>query len=224
MLPDATVAAAHPVEVPSHVGSSLDWRRVRAALVTVLRKASDEGDALLTETDVLTRMETLELAQPCVVSTDWLNGNQEHLIGEIERNEIVLDPAEGIAVSCLQLTDLCKGEQRLARLLGARIAATLSSLGEDWTQLLIATVEEGGTRVRQNNPRHTAALKEQSEALERVTCRKLGCVPPFTHSALKRAVLLIMPTVRRRLHTDPHGSHMHLSKQNQQVSDKCAQS
>jgi hypothetical protein len=174
LLPDATVAAAHPVEAPSHVGSSLDWRRVRAALVAVLRKASDEGDVLLTETDVLTRMETLELVQPCVISTDWMNGNQEHLIGEIERNEVMLDPAEGIAVSCLQLTDLCKGEQRLARLLGARIAATLPSLGEDWTQLLIATVEEGGTRVHQNDPRHAAALKEQSEALERVTCRKLS--------------------------------------------------
>src|SRR6266851_465025 len=39
-----------------------------------------------------------------------------------------------------------------------------------------------------------------------------GCVPPFTHSALKRAVLLMMPAVRRRLHMDPHGSNMHLSK------------
>jgi hypothetical protein len=70
LLPDAMVAAAHPVEAPSHVGSSLDWRRVRAALVAVLRKASDEGDALLREADVLTRMETLELVQPCVISTD----------------------------------------------------------------------------------------------------------------------------------------------------------
>ena len=41
---------------------------------------------------------------------------------------------------------------------------------------------------------------------------KKGCVPPFTHSALKRAVLLMMPAVRHRLHMDPHGSNMHLSK------------
>jgi insertion element IS1 protein InsB len=38
-----------------------------------------------------------------------------------------------------------------------------------------------------------------------------GCVPPFTHSALKRAVLLMMPAVRRRLHMDLHGRNMHLS-------------
>ena len=38
-----------------------------------------------------------------------------------------------------------------------------------------------------------------------------GCVPPFTHSALKRAVLLMMPTVRRQLHMDQRGSNMHIS-------------
>jgi hypothetical protein len=52
----------------------------------------------------------------------------------------------------------------------------------------------------------------------------LGCVPPFTHSALKRAIRLMIPAVRRQLHMDPHGSNMHLSKQNQQVSDICSQS
>jgi crotonobetainyl-CoA:carnitine CoA-transferase CaiB-like acyl-CoA transferase len=51
-----------------------------------------------------------------------------------------------------------------------------------------------------------------------------GCVPPFTHSALKRAIRLMIPAVRRQLHMDPHGSNMHLSKQNQQVSDICSQS
>lgn len=52
----------------------------------------------------------------------------------------------------------------------------------------------------------------------------IGCVPPFTHSALKRAIRLMIPAVRRQLHMDPHGSNMHLSKQNQQVSDICSQS
>src|ERR1700704_5490646 len=42
--------------------------------------------------------------------------------------------------------------------------------------------------------------------------RLLGCVPPFTHSALKMAVLLMMPALRCQLHMNPHGSTMHLSK------------
>ncbi|HEY5870036.1 MAG TPA: ATP-dependent RecD-like DNA helicase [Candidatus Tectomicrobia bacterium] len=174
MLPDARVAAAHPVEAPSRMDSSLDHRRVRAGLVTILRHAADQGDALLTESDALARMETLELAQPCVASTDWLNGNHAYLTGEIEQAEVILDPAEGIAVNCLQLTDLSKGEHRLASLLRGRTAAPLASLGEDWAQLLIATLEEGGIKVNQSDLRHAAALKEQAEALERATCRKLS--------------------------------------------------
>ena len=141
------MAAAHPVEAPSRIDSSLDHRRVRAGLVTVLRNAPDQGDTLLTESDALARIGDVELAQPCVVLSDWLNGNHAYLVDEIDRTEVILDPTEGIAVNCLQLSELCKGEQRLARLLGARAAAPLSSLGEDWTQLLITTVEEGGTRV-----------------------------------------------------------------------------
>jgi nitrile hydratase accessory protein len=63
----------------------------------------------------------------------------------------------------------------------------------------------------------TAALEQhgvQVSYYERwlETLEKLGCVPPFTHSALKRAVLLMMPAVRCRLHMNPHGSNMHLSK------------
>ena len=41
LMPDATIAAAHPVPAPSNVGSPLDWRRARAALVTVLRTAGE---------------------------------------------------------------------------------------------------------------------------------------------------------------------------------------
>jgi 2-methylcitrate dehydratase PrpD len=38
-----------------------------------------------------------------------------------------------------------------------------------------------------------------------------GCVPPFAHSALKRAVLLMMPTMRRQRQMDQHGGNMHVS-------------
>ena len=43
LMPDATIAAAHPIPAPSHVGSPLDWRRARAVLVTVLRNAGQQG-------------------------------------------------------------------------------------------------------------------------------------------------------------------------------------
>ena len=58
---------------------------------------------------------------------------------------------------------------------------------------------------------HLTGLTLQDD-IATTTRRLQGCVPPFTHSALKRAVLLMMPAVRCRLHMDPHGSNLHLSK------------
>jgi hypothetical protein len=50
LLPDPTIAAKHPVPSPSTVGSPNDVRRLRAAMVTVLRLAASSGDALLSAT------------------------------------------------------------------------------------------------------------------------------------------------------------------------------
>jgi ATP-dependent exoDNAse (exonuclease V) alpha subunit len=174
LLPDATIRAAHPVERPSQIESASDWRRVRAALVAVLRRAGEDGDALLTEVDALAGLNTLDLDQPCSASTDWLNGHQQSLAGEIDRVEVVLDAKTDESVACLQLTELRKEEERLAKVLAGRTGAVLPSLNEDWARLLIAAVEDGGTPVDAGNARHAAALKEQAEALENVTRRKLS--------------------------------------------------
>jgi hypothetical protein len=174
LLPDATVAAAHPVDPPSRIESSLDRRRVRAALVSVLRRASESGDSLLTETEALTALGSLSLARPCVVPSDWLIGNEEHLAEEVNRVEVLLDPKTDARDLCLQLSDVGRREARLRELLSARAKADLPTLGEKWTDLLVKAIEEGGAQVDANNPRHAAALTEQAGALERVTTRKLA--------------------------------------------------
>ena len=61
LLPDATIAAKHPVPAPSKVGSPNDARRLRAALVAVLREASENGDALLSVPEALQRVGSLDL-------------------------------------------------------------------------------------------------------------------------------------------------------------------
>lgn len=70
VMPDSTVAVAHPVPEPSAVGSALDPRRVRAAFVAVLRRASENGDALLSESEACTSLSKLDLPHPCVVPAD----------------------------------------------------------------------------------------------------------------------------------------------------------
>ncbi len=62
LLSDATIAAKHPVPAPSNVGSTNDGRRLRAAIVAVLRGASETGDALLSVPEALQRVGS---ARPC---------------------------------------------------------------------------------------------------------------------------------------------------------------
>jgi ATP-dependent exoDNAse (exonuclease V) alpha subunit len=174
VFPDITVAKAHPIEPPSCVESPSDWRRLRAALVTVLRRAAFEGDALLSEDDAVTRLGRLDVVHPCVVSRDWLTGNIANLSEEVER--VVLNTAaEGEqGTACLQLTELREMERRLAAVLDARAAKSLPTLGENWATLLAEAIRDSGANVDPKSSRHKQALAEQAAALERITTRRLG--------------------------------------------------
>jgi hypothetical protein len=174
VMPDSTVAVAHPVPEPSAVGSALDPRRVRAAFVAVLRRASENGDALLSESEACTSLSKLDLPHPCVVPADWLAASESCLEEEIKRIDIVKNPEEGSSIACLQLSDLHQREQKLTSILGKRCATALPSLGEKWRDILVEAVKDGGGRIDPGNLRHDAALKEQAEALERITTRRLA--------------------------------------------------
>lgn len=84
------------------------------------------------------------------------------------------NPEEGSSIACLQLSDLHQREQKLTSILGKRCATTLPSLGEKWRDLLVEAVKDGGGRIDPGNLRHDAALKEQAEALEKITTRRLA--------------------------------------------------
>lgn len=174
VMPDSPIRAAHPVEQPSRVESPLDGRRVRAGLVCVLRTAAAQGDALLSDLEALLALGRLDLAQPCEVPQDWLNGNEELLAYEVSRLRLVLDHETDEAVQCLQLRELQDREVRLGKLLSARAAAKLASTGEPWQKLIVEALKENGTNPNLGNPRHVSALEEQANALEQITTSKLA--------------------------------------------------
>jgi ATP-dependent exoDNAse (exonuclease V) alpha subunit len=174
MLPEATVAVAHPIEGEARVESPLDARRVRAGIVSVLRRAATAGDALFSESDSITGLGKLDLSRPCVVPSDWLRGNHEYLSEEVKPVDILINPERDEHLPCLQLVDLYKREKRLAELLAARAKTLVSSLSEDWERLLVVAIREGGGTTDPKNPRHQAALTEQAQALEQLTTRKLS--------------------------------------------------
>jgi hypothetical protein len=174
VLPPDDIAAKHPVPKPSLVESRNDQRRLRGALVHVLREAADEGDSLLSIGESVQRMAKLDLEHPCDASDEWFAAQSAFLKGVVEQLAITVDPERDRSIPCVQLTDLKTTEERLKRVLEARAAAELPTLGADWAALLIESIKESGSTFDPKDQRHIDALADQAEALERITRRKLS--------------------------------------------------
>jgi hypothetical protein len=171
MFPDATIAAKHPVEEPSRVASPNDARRVRAALVAVLRDAAEKGDSLLSASDALQRVGTLDLAAPCVIVSDWVGTNGTTLSGVIEAVSIPAD--KGVAMTALQLTELKAREDRLRVLLERRAIRAAGSVTANWRTLLVKAISDAGGQFDESNEVHVQAIEEQAGALDRLLSRRL---------------------------------------------------
>ena len=174
ILPDTTIAAKHPVPDPSNVQSPLDERRVRAAIVSVLRRAADDGDALLAEDDALTRIGGLDLEHPIVIPTAWLAGHASDLATEVEQLDVLIDHEQGVHTPCLQLVEMKSLEDKLRSILSKRASKDVPSLQEDWQGLLSASIQDGATKLPDADERRRLATDEQALALETITTRRLS--------------------------------------------------
>jgi hypothetical protein len=197
LLPDSTVAARHPVPGASHVDSAQDRRRVRAALVAVLRSAADKGDSLLSVDEALEKLDRLDLARPAGIGSDWVQAHREYLAAAIVVGQVVDDRAEA-PVLTLQLGEFRERESRLGRIVAARTGKPLPSLSADWRSLLIQAIRASGGTVDLEYARHLQALDEQSEALERITTRKLSVLvgAAGTGKTSVLGALMIQPQLR----------------------------
>lgn len=214
LLPDPTIASRHPVEAPSEIGSPNDARRLRAAIVTVLRRAADEGgDSLLSVPEALERVSRLDLARECNIGSDWPSANRHSLQNAVELLDLVVEPGSEKRVAALQLSQIHQFEERLSKVLLARAERELPSLGIEWSKLLMEAITSAGGQFDPNNERHQEALNEQATALERITTRKLGVLTGRAGTgktsvlgALLRAdelvkdgILLLAPTGKARV-------------------------
>ena len=215
LLPDDTIAARCPVPDPSKVGSPNDRRRVRGAVVSVLRNAAVGGDSLLSAVEVLTRLERQDLSRPCVVPLDWFAGNADFLSGVVHQLgvEVPQVAGEDKRLGALQLVAHAHTEERLSRILLKRASKVLPSPGTLWRELLVDAITRTGGRVDPDNPRHRDALDEQEAALERITTHRLGVLVGRAGTGktsvlgalvgaeqiAKHGVLLLAPTGKARV-------------------------
>lgn len=211
LLPDATIAAKHPVPGPSKVGSPNDARRLRAALVAVLREASERGDALLSVPEALQRVGALDLAHPCVIGSDWPSTNRTTLSGVIE---LVSVAGTGVTPTpALQLTELKGREDRLRSVLGKRASKPAAPVTADWQKLLVQAISDAGGRYDKKNELHRQAIEEQAVALERLLSRRLSVLVGragtgktsvmgalmLSDALTKDGILLLAPTGKARV-------------------------
>ncbi|ALN88205.1 AAA domain protein [Lysobacter capsici] len=211
LLPDATIAAKHPIPAPSKVGSSNDARRLRAALTAVLRSASESGDALLSVSEAVQRVGSLDLAHPCVIGSDWPTSNGATLAGVVELVDI---PAtQGAPTAALQITALKGREDRLRSVLGKRAGKPGAIIKEDWRTLLITSISEAGGNFDISNEIHQQAIEEQAIALDRLLSRRLSVLVGragtgktsvmgalmLSDALTKDGILLLAPTGKARV-------------------------
>lgn len=174
LLPDASAGTGTPVPPPSRVDSPSDHRRVRCALVSVLLQSAKEGDSLLSLTECQQRLEKLKVTPAIDVNTDWLRGHAGFVGERVKHTTLDPDGNSANQIETLQLAELAKREEQLAKVLRARALKAIPSVGANWSQLIEKAITENGGAIDPTNPRHIAAAKEQALALEKVTTRRLS--------------------------------------------------
>lgn len=213
LLPDSTISAKFPVPDPSNIGSINDPRRIRAAIVSVLQQVANEGDSLLSQKEVLSRLQQLSLSKNIMVGEDWIETNKQFLSGVIELVDVLVDPEKGKIIRAVQLLEYKKREDDLRKILLARAKKTLPSLGVDWKNYLIESIHDTGGLLDESSAIHKQALEEQADALEKISSRKLAVLVGKagtgktsvlgallkSESLVKEGVLLLAPTGKARV-------------------------
>ena len=174
LLPDSTVAAKHPVPAPSLIGSLGDARRLRAAIVAVLREASGNGDSLLSTSEALQRVAKLDLAHPCVAQSDWPSTNRSALDGVVELVDVASGDSGVQPISALQLTEFKQREDQLRAILSKRAGRPSTLVESNWKQLLESAIARAGGKFDSSNEQHALSIAEQADALDRLTSRRLS--------------------------------------------------
>lgn len=213
MMPESTIVANHPVPAPSTVDSPNDVRRIRAAISGILLTASEEGDSLLSQAEVLEKLTELPLQCEMMVGSDWIDANINSMGEVIEKMDLLVDQKSERKIAALQLKNFKEKEDYLRTTLIARANRKISSPNVDWKEKLENAITEAGGKIQRGNYRHSQALSEQAEALEKITSRKMSILTGKAgtgktsvigallgvNEIVEEGVLLLAPTGKARV-------------------------
>lgn len=152
---------------PILVSSPLDERRIRALVISILKKSALEGDTLLSINEIVERINLLNLQRTTVLPPNYIHSKIEF----ISKKVFHLKSEE---FDALQLKKYEEIESFFRKIIIARTQRELNPLDEDWATLIKKTINDNGITYDDTNIKHTAALQDQVNALLRITGRKLS--------------------------------------------------
>jgi len=191
---------------PQSVDSPLDTRRIRAIAINILKRASENGDTLLSVVEITETLNTLNLQRATVVPINYIASNIEYF-------KLKLEHFKTDTLDALQLKHYSDIESYFRRTLLARAKKELEPIQEEWDKLIKKTIKDNGIKYDATNPRHVAALADQVEALKQITSRKISILhgPAGTgkttvlgalfgcRELTKDGILLLAPTGKARV-------------------------
>lgn len=167
LFADKAIQGEYVPKTPQLADSPLDQRRIRAIVINILKRASENGDTLLSVKEITDSLNTLNLQRTIVVPSNYIATNIEFL--KLKMNHFLTDTIES-----LQLNHYSDIESYFRKTLLARAKKELEPIKETWDRLIRNTIKENGILLDDSNSRHVAALGDQVTALELITGRKLS--------------------------------------------------
>lgn len=167
VFPDSAIRSKHPLPKPSEIEGGTDQRRIRALTVEILAQASNDGDTLLPQDDVILKIRDLPLQPACEVTPDMMVVAEGFFPKTIELKELHNSDR------AYQLTRLAEMGDLIRSRINKRIKGNRHPINVNWRSLLdqhlnqaLETIADPKARQEEERARQekAAALKELAES------------------------------------------------------------
>lgn len=171
VFPIEAINNKFPLEEPSKIDGGNDKRRIRALIIHILDKASEEGHTLLPTEEVRRRLEKLSLDPPCIVNEDILNVVENYFKDKIN----IIDLEDG--TKAYQLNSLYKMESFIKSIVEKRMKSKKYDISADWEAIMddsFKNIEDIQDKEERNH--EILARKEKLKALEIMSNSKISAL------------------------------------------------
>lgn len=189
-FPDDRIRESYPIPEPSKVDDPTDERRVRAFVVNQLEKTSNEGNTVLSRSEVIRRIRELDVQPACPVDGDLMNIVEDEFSPVLHKAEISGgEPA-------YQLERLYETGKIIRKKVRDRIKAKRHASSISWRERLDKIFEKETTETI--DPEEGKARIEKTAALKELFCSRISVLigPAGTGKTTLLKVLFQEPEIK----------------------------